>query len=119
MEMYLEDRARMSAMALSGSGLVPPPPTQSSTLANHSPPPPPPSTPVSAFPSNSSPLISLTFGSLSKPKPILIDKQSSEPNTPIARNFDKQIQRGNSDLSQRFIKKRVTLRHSLDTAVNR
>ncbi|CAG2165586.1 unnamed protein product [Oppiella nova] len=119
MEMYLEDRARMSAMALSGSagsGQVPLLPHISSTLPNHSPPPPPPSTPVlPSFPNGSlSPL-----SSLAKPKPILIDKQSSEPNTPIARSIEKQIQRGNSDLSQRFVKKRVTLRHSLDTAVNR
>lgn len=50
-----------------------------------------------------------------KPKPILIDKQSSEPNTPVARSIDRPIQRGNSDLSTRMVKKRVTLRHSLDS----
>ena len=112
MEMYLEDRARMSAISLSGLGQVPP--HISSTYANHSPPPPPPSTPVLAsFPNMSS------SGSLAKTKSILSDKQSSEPNTPIARNSDKQMTRGNSDLSQRFVKKRVTLRHSLDTTANR
>ncbi|CAG2112946.1 unnamed protein product, partial [Medioppia subpectinata] len=121
MEMYLEDRARMTAMALSGLAHVPSLATQhhvGSAMSNQTPPPPPPSTPVSqSFPNGSlSPLASAT---LAKPKPILIDKQSSEPNTPIARCVDKQIQRGNSDLSQRFVKKRVTLRHSLDTAVNR
>ncbi len=119
MEMYIEDRARMSAMMLS-SGQVPQ--QSSSPSANQfsyspPPPPPPPSTPVSQnFTSVST---SPFLGTLAKPKPILIDKQSSEPNTPIVRNFDKQIQRGNSDLSQRIIKKRVTLRHSLDTTVNR
>ncbi|XP_022243796.1 potassium voltage-gated channel subfamily KQT member 5-like [Limulus polyphemus] len=51
---------------------------------------------------------------LPKPKSILVDKQASEPNTPVSKNFDRPMQRGNSDLSQR-LKKRVTLRHSLDT----
>uniref|UniRef100_A0A2Y9D1Q1 Uncharacterized protein n=1 Tax=Anopheles dirus TaxID=7168 RepID=A0A2Y9D1Q1_9DIPT len=54
-------------------------------------------------------------GSL-KPKPILIDKQFSEPNSPIAKTFEEQpmqqkrppMQRGFSDLGHR-IKKRVTL----------
>ncbi len=119
MEMYIEDRARMNAMTLS-SGQVPL--QSSSPSANQCPyspppPPPPPSTPVSQ---NFTIVSTSPFsGTLAKPKPILIDKQSSEPNTPIARNFDKQIQRGNSDLGQRIIKKRVTLRHSLDTTVNR
>lgn len=49
-----------------------------------------------------------------RPKPILIDKQASEPNTPIAKNFGevpmmRTFQRGYSDLGHR-IKKRVTLR---------
>ncbi|XP_015790727.1 uncharacterized protein LOC107367531 isoform X6 [Tetranychus urticae] len=55
----------------------------------------------------------ITF--VTRPKPILVDKQSSEPNTPVSKNFDRPMTRGNSDLSQRFVKKRVTLRHSLDT----
>ncbi|XP_040152341.1 potassium voltage-gated channel subfamily KQT member 1 isoform X2 [Anopheles arabiensis] len=54
-------------------------------------------------------------GSL-KPKPILVDKQFSEPNSPIAKTFEEQplqqkrppMQRGFSDLGHR-IKKRVTL----------
>ncbi|XP_058465363.1 potassium voltage-gated channel subfamily KQT member 1 isoform X10 [Malaya genurostris] len=57
---------------------------------------------------------SSSSGSL-KPKPILIDKQFSEPNSPIAKNFEEPIQqkrppmqRGYSDLGHR-IKKRVTL----------
>ena len=52
-----------------------------------------------------------------KPKPILVDKQSSEPNSPIAKTFEEQqnlqkrppMHRGYSDLGNR-IKKRVTLR---------
>ncbi|XP_076307772.1 potassium voltage-gated channel subfamily KQT member 1-like isoform X2 [Tachypleus tridentatus] len=51
---------------------------------------------------------------IAKPKSILVDKQASEPNTPVSKNFNRPMQRGNSDLSQR-LKKRVTLRHSLDT----
>ncbi|XP_076354665.1 potassium voltage-gated channel subfamily KQT member 1-like isoform X4 [Tachypleus tridentatus] len=51
-----------------------------------------------------------------KRKSILIDKQASEPNTPISKSFDRSMQRGNSDLCQR-LKKHVTLRHSLDTAI--
>ncbi|XP_065093623.1 potassium voltage-gated channel subfamily KQT member 1 isoform X8 [Ochlerotatus camptorhynchus] len=57
---------------------------------------------------------SSSSGSL-KPKPILIDKQFSEPNSPIAKTFEEPIQqrrppmqRGFSDLGHR-IKKRVTL----------
>ncbi|XP_059615844.1 potassium voltage-gated channel subfamily KQT member 4-like isoform X11 [Phlebotomus argentipes] len=52
-------------------------------------------------------------GSL-KPKPILIDKQFSEPNSPITKTFEQPVQRrppmhrGFSDLSNRM-KKRVTL----------
>ncbi|GFG37998.1 hypothetical protein Cfor_01879, partial [Coptotermes formosanus] len=48
-----------------------------------------------------------------RPKPILIDKQSSEPNTPISKSFSepqphRPMHRGYSDLGHR-IKKRVTL----------
>uniref|UniRef100_A0A182KFV2 Potassium channel voltage dependent KCNQ C-terminal domain-containing protein n=1 Tax=Anopheles christyi TaxID=43041 RepID=A0A182KFV2_9DIPT len=51
-----------------------------------------------------------------QPKPILVDKQFSEPNSPIAKTFEEQplqqkrppMQRGFSDLGHR-IKKRVTL----------
>lgn len=110
LEMYMEDRARMSAASLSAGAQVFPSHTASS-LANRSPPPPPPSTP--AFSGDSG------IPSYIKSKPLLVEKQSSEPNTPIARSFDKQMTRGNSDLSQRLAKKRVTLRHSLDTTANR
>ena len=113
LEMYLEDRARMNSATLTVSGPVYSSHTGSS-LANRSPPPPPPSTPVmQSFPSEPG------LPSYVKSKLLVGEKQSSEPNTPITRSFDKQITRGNSDLSQRFAKKRVTLRHSLDTSVNR
>lgn len=54
-----------------------------------------------------------------KPKPILVDKQSSEPSSPITRNFKeppvvsvtrRPMHRGFSDLGNR-IKKKVTLRY--------
>lgn len=49
-----------------------------------------------------------------KLKPILVDKQASEPSSPEAKNFReialrRPMQRGYSDLGNR-IKKRVTLR---------
>lgn len=48
-----------------------------------------------------------------KPKPILVDKQASEPSSPEAKSFRevarRPMQRGFSDLGNR-IKKRVTLR---------
>ncbi|XP_067009259.2 potassium voltage-gated channel subfamily KQT member 1 [Anabrus simplex] len=53
-----------------------------------------------------------TTSSVLRPKPILVDKQASEPNTPIAKSFTDQphrpMHRGYSDLGHR-IKKRVTL----------
>lgn len=56
----------------------------------------------------------------SQPKPILVDKQSSEPNSPIAKTFEEEqlqfqqgrpppMHRGYSDLGHRM-KKRVTMR---------
>lgn len=51
-----------------------------------------------------------------KPKPILIEKQFSEPNSPIVKTFDQPIKelhtiyRGYSDLGNRIKTKRVTLR---------
>ena len=57
-----------------------------------------------------------TSNNLTQPKPILVDKHTSEPNSPIAKTFDQQhlqkrppMHRGYSDLSNRM-KKRVTLR---------
>lgn len=69
-----------------------------------------------------------------QPKPILVDKQSSEPNSPIAKNFDDHqhhhqqhqhdmqlscqkrppMHRGFSDLGNRM-KKRVTLRYAINS----
>ncbi|XP_013779290.2 potassium voltage-gated channel subfamily KQT member 1-like [Limulus polyphemus] len=84
MDIFLEDRQRRNTMASQTS--VQPNTTQTSP----------------------------TPTALPKPKSILVDKQASEPNTPISKSFGRSMQRGNSDLCQR-LKKRVTLRHSLDT----
>ncbi|XP_047736902.1 uncharacterized protein LOC108679306 [Hyalella azteca] len=56
-----------------------------------------------------------------RPKPILVDKQSSEPTTPTGRNLCRPMMRGNSDVSYKM-KKRVTLsslpsRISMETRV--
>lgn len=53
-------------------------------------------------------LIPSTSSGILKPKPILIDKQASEPCSPEPKNFP-MMQRGFSDLGNR-IKKKVTLR---------
>lgn len=95
LELYMEDRKRFLALPF---------------FADHSPSerpsyPPPPSMP------NPSAVL--------KPKPILVDKQSSEPSSPITKNFKepptvsvtkKPMHRGFSDLGNR-IKKKVTLRY--------
>ena len=64
--------------------------------------------------SQSAPSPPITSAAVLRPKPILIDKQSSEPNTPISKSFNESqphrpMHRGYSDLGHR-IKKRVTLR---------
>ncbi|XP_055939739.1 potassium voltage-gated channel subfamily KQT member 4-like isoform X3 [Argiope bruennichi] len=109
-EMYLEDRHRMSNLISSFSTSSPPPqpPTPTSVPAVSGPP--------SGSAHNSKPR---THQQLQKsPKSILVDnKQYSEPTTPVAKSFDRTIHRGNSDLSQRcnlHKKKRVTVRHSLE-----
>ncbi|KAF2360435.1 Potassium channel voltage dependent KCNQ C-terminal [Trinorchestia longiramus] len=56
-----------------------------------------------------------------RPKPILVDKQSSEPTTPTSKNLCRPMMRGNSDISYKM-KKRVTLsslpsRISMETRV--
>lgn len=102
-EMYMEDRNRLN--------VVPVPP-QSPTQNCYTPPPPPPSTPTSNVY-----VSSLLANTMIKPKSIISsvsEKQASEPASPKYPSKG-QIQRGNSDLSQRIVKKRVTLRHSLDT----
>lgn len=105
MEMYMEDRHRMANVFAS---------LTSSAPSTSSPPPPPPSPSFGAAPPDTS--------NAHTPRPqvpkksILIEnKHFSEPTTPVAKNFEKTIHRGNSDLSQRcFRKKRVTVRHSLE-----
>lgn len=58
-----------------------------------------------------------------QPKPILVEKQFSEPNSPITKTFDQpvqrrhQIQRGFSDLGNRM-KKRVTLRYTIGLPIS-
>ncbi|GFS46911.1 potassium voltage-gated channel subfamily KQT member 5 [Nephila pilipes] len=111
-EMYLEDRHRMSSLISSftaSSSPPPPPPTPSSVPAVSAPP-----SGGSAHNSKSRPHQQLQ----KSPKSILVDnKQYSEPTTPVAKSFDRTIHRGNSDLSQRchlHKKKRVTVRHSLE-----
>ncbi|XP_064489417.1 potassium voltage-gated channel subfamily KQT member 1-like isoform X2 [Ornithodoros turicata] len=133
LEMYMEDRARLLAVPA-----VPPP---GLNLRHQPPPPPPPSAAPSAAPSTAPspppqlnappptgtppPVVSsspplpppppafLPAMSHSPPKSILVDKQSSEPNTPVAKTFDRPglMQRGNSDLGSR-LRKKVTLRHT-------
>ncbi|XP_042899375.1 potassium voltage-gated channel subfamily KQT member 1 isoform X3 [Parasteatoda tepidariorum] len=109
-EMYVEDRHRMSKII------------STFTSSSSSPPPPP----TSSMPPPDSPLQVTTKHhhhpmQQKSPKSILVDnKQYSEPSTPVAKSFEQQqqqrtIHRGNSDLSQRcFKKKRVTVRHSLE-----
>ncbi|GBP11774.1 Potassium voltage-gated channel subfamily KQT member 5 [Eumeta japonica] len=64
-----------------------------------------------------------------RPRPILVDKQHSEPNSPVARSFPEQptpasapplphkrpMNRGYSDLGARLIRKKVTLKSVIDT----
>ncbi|KAF4529390.1 hypothetical protein B566_EDAN003481 [Ephemera danica] len=113
-ELYMEDRKRLLTLPLPVELPALPPSSGGGG--------PPPS--ASALPLNPSVVIAqggLSSSSASgvvippsgipislKPKPILVDKQSSEPNTPIARNFNRPMHRGYSDLGHR-IKKRVTL----------
>jgi len=123
LEMYIEDRNRLNAL-LMASGQV----AHEVFSGRGGPPPPPPPTPVPSsihYQYHHHPALSAT-----QSKSCLVDKQSSEPTTPTAKTSQITtttggagperpiIQRGNSDLSQRFAmtKKRVTLRHSLDTS---
>ncbi|XP_069946650.1 potassium voltage-gated channel subfamily KQT member 1 isoform X2 [Cherax quadricarinatus] len=127
-DLYMEDRKRLLALP---STLVPNVPPGQPTAGPH------PGSPDSC---NSGPTTSFapatsnpptapssslavpgappTYASVLKPKPILVDKQASEPNTPTNKYFERPMTRGNSDVSQRM-KKRVTLsslpsRHSLE-----
>lgn len=111
--MYLEDRCHFNAL----SSLIITNNHQSSSACQNnshhsspgSPPPPPPGQ-AGTTDCGLPPLANFAR------RPILVDKQSSEPNTPVSKTFERSIIRGDSDLSQRIVKKRVTLRHSLDTS---
>ncbi|XP_050715542.1 potassium voltage-gated channel subfamily KQT member 1-like isoform X9 [Eriocheir sinensis] len=127
-DLYMEDRKRLLALPPLGSVPFPTTPTSSAPLPGS--PDSCSSGPTTSFtPISSSstvvPSSSLTvpgapppYVSVLKPKPILVDKQASEPNTPTNKYFERPMMRGNSDVSQRM-KKRVTLsslpsRHSLE-----
>lgn len=99
MEMYMEDRARLLAVPSAGHppgfGLrhQPPPPPPPSAAPSMAPsPPPPPATPAAAA------------AAPARAAPPLLDKQCSEPNTPVSKTFERPsvIQRGNSDLGSRL-----------------
>ncbi|XP_045117003.1 potassium voltage-gated channel subfamily KQT member 1-like isoform X5 [Portunus trituberculatus] len=118
-DLYMEDRKRLLALPPPVTGLLPTTPTSSAPLPGS--PDSCSSGPTTSFtPITSSstviPSSSLTvpgapppYTSVLKPKPILVDKQASEPNTPTNKYFERPMTRGNSDVSQRM-KKRVTLR---------
>jgi len=120
-ELYMEDRKRLLALPLHHSPDLPLLLTGSATavVTNSA------VTPclnttlhnphiLTVSTSQSTPSPPITSAAVLRPKPILIDKQSSEPNTPISKSFNepqphRPIHRGYSDLGHR-IKKRVTLR---------
>ncbi|XP_042232598.1 potassium voltage-gated channel subfamily KQT member 1-like isoform X2 [Homarus americanus] len=122
-DLYMEDRKRLLALPAAGVPTVPPAPHPGSPDSCSS----GPTTSFTPATSNhpTAPSSSLAvpgapppYASVLKPKPILVDKQSSEPNTPTNKYFERPMTRGNSDVSQRM-KKRVTLsslpsRHSLE-----
>lgn len=113
LEMYMEDRCHFNALSslLITNNHNPSSACQNTSHHDRPPSPPPPSGQTGTTELGLPPLT--TFAR----KPILVDKQSSEPNTPVSKTFERPITRGDSDLSQRFVKKRVTLRHSLGTSV--
>ncbi|XP_063597804.1 potassium voltage-gated channel subfamily KQT member 1-like isoform X5 [Penaeus indicus] len=126
-DLYMEDRKRLLALpsAVSSVPLAPPSsaPPPGSPDSNSSGP------TTSYAPASGTPLTAPSsslavpgapppYTSVLKPKPILVDKQASEPNTPTSKHFERPMTRGYSDVSQRM-KKRVTLsslpsRHSLE-----
>ncbi|CAL4096319.1 unnamed protein product, partial [Meganyctiphanes norvegica] len=133
-DLYMEDRKKLLALPpppLGPSGHPPPAPSAHTSSSYDA----PTQLPTSHVPTTSS-FATTSAASLSVPgapppysptssaplKPILVDhKQASEPNTPTSKNFERQLTRGYSDVSQRM-KKRVTLsslpsRHSLDTRI--
>ncbi|KAK8771878.1 hypothetical protein V5799_024878, partial [Amblyomma americanum] len=102
MEMYVEDRARLFAVpAVPPPGLSlrhqpppPPPPSAAPSMAPSPPPPAPPQPPAQPAQPASAPAA----------RPALVDKQCSEPNTPVTKTFERPtvMQRGNSDLGARL-----------------
>lgn len=106
MEMYMEDRARLFAVpAVPPPGLSlrhqPPPPPPPSAAPSMAPSPPPPPQPPPQPQSSQQPV------SVAVPAPAratLLDKQCSEPNTPVTKTFERPtvMQRGNSDLGTRL-----------------
>lgn len=120
---YMQDRERFLALPLV-------PDSTSHSINNKNPPNPPPppcggiltttssSMVISSIPFYSRPNVITKFDNFSfQPKPILVEKQFSEPNSPITKTFESvaipqkrpPMHRGYSDLGNR-IKKRVTLR---------
>ncbi|XP_068916386.1 potassium voltage-gated channel subfamily KQT member 1-like isoform X3 [Tenebrio molitor] len=100
LELYMEDRKRFIALPYVPQG-------------------------VDKTPTFSSSYISSPSSAVLKPKPILVDKQSSEPSSPTFKNFSeispapvirRPMHRGFSDLGNR-IKKRVTLSTPYDGEV--
>jgi hypothetical protein len=82
---------------------------------------------VDKTPTFSSSYISSPSSAVLKPKPILVDKQSSEPSSPTFKNFSeispapvirRPMHRGFSDLGNR-IKKRVTLRFVFNSSTTK
>ncbi|XP_075750758.1 uncharacterized protein LOC142817591 [Rhipicephalus microplus] len=102
MEMYMEDRARLfAAPAVHPPGLSmrhqPPPPPPPSAAPSIAPSPPPPPQPP---PQPQQQPVSVAV----PPRTTLLDKQCSEPNTPVTKTFERPtvMQRGNSDLGTRL-----------------
>ncbi|XP_065284575.1 potassium voltage-gated channel subfamily KQT member 1-like isoform X2 [Dermacentor albipictus] len=106
MEMYMEDRARLLAVpAVPPPGLSlrhqPPPPPPPSAAPSMAPSPPPPPQP----PPQPQPQPQPVSGAApAPPRATLLDKQCSEPNTPVTKTFERPtvMQRGNSDLGTRL-----------------
>nr|XP_037280340.1 potassium voltage-gated channel subfamily KQT member 5-like [Rhipicephalus microplus] len=102
MEMYMEDWARLfAAPAVPPPGLSmrhqPPPPPPPSAAPSIAPSPPPPPQPP---PQPQQQPVSVAV----PPRTTLLDKQCSEPNTPVTKTFERPtvMQRGNSDLGTRL-----------------
>nr|QTA73544.1 potassium voltage-gated channel protein KCNQ [Scolopendra subspinipes] len=106
LEMYMDDRKRYQSLPSAFS----PPHYMNSTYGGST-------APAVVKNNGGHPVItavsSVPLVGIAKPKPILVDKQSSEPNTPTNKSIERPMQRGFSDVSQR-LKKRVTVRHPVE-----